>query len=275
MVQSTGYQRGGLVASRHSTLSSEPAEEGLFPIRLSTPIALQPIGKDVSLMGIAEDGGFYYCKNDSRQVLTRATEVAFTVLADHLGFSTAKFRCIKDMAGNTYFGSFKHPSTASEEDVRSFFMREATNEFGGPSGHKAAFIARLFTYDRFIGNSDRVMRNVIAINDRGIRRIAPIDFAEADLLRSPTSASVVETSNTRRWQRVLESTHGFAHEASREMLARIAAVPSGFFETVFDRMPPGWIDASQRQSFLEFWSGQRRQDRLAAIGASLKDGSHC
>lgn len=252
--------------------SGSSETDPMFPARLTGETPLQPIGADLARNGVCDDGYFYYCKDDVAHRPVRATEALLTSLAEHCGIAVADFRAVQAQ-GELLFGSRVHPSTEGQEAIRAFCMRQGRNELGRPTAWKAGYFSRLYAFDVFVGNADRSIQNFVAYRDAGTVHVLAIDFAASTLLMRQGMDFELNGSHTLPFGRLMSGLHGFDEDAALEMVGRLEGVPTSFIQSVVDRMPSGWLDENRAETFLEFWSEGGRSERLARLGAGLKDGS--
>jgi hypothetical protein len=130
----------------------------------------------------------------------------------------------------------------------------------------------LFAFDLFVGNPDRFAKNLIAVRERGTRRILAIDFADASLLRMSPKDFLDPTCQTIRFRTLTGLTHGTHADSENELLARLESTPLSIIEAILEEMPEGWLSLSEARRFMEFWRDGSRRDRLARLRARLSDG---
>jgi hypothetical protein len=254
-------------------LASEMGSQvALFPRRISTIYPAPPPGADITFWGEAWEGGTFYCKADKDGRAIRASEWLYTSVARHLGFATADF-CVIENGGETFFGSLQLPSAADIFEVKRFLSASRRGELGQRSEWPGQYLSQLYSYDLFIGNPDRSMRNFLMQNEGLNRRVCAIDFASARLDGFTGYHFPVETTETLRVGRFLREQHGFFRRSAYEMIDRIAAIPSGVIEGFVRGMPDDWLTKEQSEGVCENWSENRIQGRLMALRSGLADES--
>lgn len=244
----------------------------LFHVRMSTLSPTPPTGQDIACTGFAEDGRFYFCNNDVGHRLVRASEHIFTLLADHLNIAVPVARPIQ-VENDILFGSMQPESLLSLPATRDIFATRSIDELGRPDSRMGSYLSRLLAYDFFIENVDRSAHNFVAHFDGGYRKILAIDFASSTLLMRPAIDVGMPESATAKFARIMKLRHGFDGDAALEMVGRIGNVPTSFMQSAMDKLPQGWLDESTAVRFLEFWGGEDRNERLARLEASIKNGS--
>ena len=244
----------------------------LFNRRVSTHLPGQPNGQHIGFRCITDDGGFYYCKPDAGALPIRAVEWLCTSLAEHLGIAVAAHAIIEDENGETYFGSRSPASLADDTEVARMLSTPATGELGQPVSWLGQHLARLRAFDLFIDNPDRSVRNFIIDRDGGFSRLCAIDFASSRLLKLPTERFPIAAEPTIFVGNMMQRTHGSCAESALEMIDRIRAVPTSTIESFFKGLPEEWLAHDQRGMLYEYWSSDKKQNRLELLRARISDG---
>lgn len=264
----------GLAAWRREMTGIRPAEQRpLFNRRISTLLPGQPNGRHIGFRCIADDGQFYYCKDDQDGLPIRASEWICTGLAEHLGIATAARAIIENDLGQTFFGSRSPKSLADEAEVSRILSSPAKGELGDPHPWLGQYLARLRAYDLFVDNPDRSVRNFVLDRDGSFQRLCAIDFASARLLKLPVSQFPVASEATICVGNVLQKMHGPHWDSAREMIDRIAAVPWAVVDGILRELPEEWLPQDQRGLLNEYWSGDPFRARIAQLRKTLSDGS--
>ena len=255
-----------------ATARAGPADANPMFLRMRAPIAADHRGADIRCYGSCDDGFIYYCKRDNGHHPVRATEALSASLAEHLGIAAAPWGPV-EADGEILFGSRRHPSTEESSVVKTFCMLPEKDEIGARLPWRGSYFARLFVLDTFLGNGDRQACNLVCYREGRTVHVRAIDFAASNLLSQPGVDIQLNGSQTRLFGGIMRSIHGDGGDAANEMVERLSSVPTSFVESVLDRLPSGWLDAERALRFVEFWGGGERIERLARLGAGLKDGT--
>lgn len=244
----------------------------LFPVRLRTREA-PPIGAHIAFVARADDGQLYYCKSDGAGIPCRMREAFFSQLAGEINLAPPDFRVVEDEgSGETFFGSRRLPSTATEIARRRFLRTERKDELGRHLPFPSRWFSQLYAFDMFIGNDDRSAANIIAIADGGLLRLRPIDFTAAQLAQLAIDEFPHGNCETVQVARDLRHVHGFFEDSAAQLMHQLKAVPSSVIKGFFDAMPGEWVNSGERERISEIWSGSQLDERLEALRAGLSDG---
>lgn len=246
-------------------------QRSLFNKRVSTLLPGPLNGQHLSFRCIADDGAIYFCKADFGHMPIRATEWLSTRLAEHLGIAVAAYAIVEDGSADTYFGSRSPGSVADEMEVSRLLTTPATGELGQPLPWLGKHLARLRTFDLFVDNPDRIVRNFILDRDGAFNRLCAIDFASARLLKLPVDQFPVASERTILVGNMLKRTHGPHTDAALEMVDRIGAVPTTVIEDSLKEVPEEWLGQDQRGMLYEYWSGAPLRVRLERLRALVSD----
>ncbi|PKB19189.1 hypothetical protein B0I00_1419 [Novosphingobium kunmingense] len=248
------------------------SQKPMFPARLNTR-EFPPAGAHIALAGRADDGEFYFCKDDRSGQPIRLREFVFSSLAQEVGLPTPGFRVIEDdLTGETFFGSRRLPSTASDAAKKRFLRTERRDELGRHVDFPGRWLSQLHIFDMFLDNWDRSIDNIIALEDGSRLRLCPIDFAAAELANAPPDRFPVAETETVTVAKLLRIVHGFFPDSAHQMLTKIGAVPSAVFGSFFEGLPFEWTDQRERDSLCDFWASQRLGYRIDALRSKLDDG---
>nr|WP_141243896.1 hypothetical protein [Sphingomonas lenta] len=190
-------------------------------------------------------------------------------MASHLGISVADCAIIENDSGDTFFGSLSPRSVADEVELAVYLTRAQHDETGRPFPWLGRYLAGLWTYDLFIDNPDRTLRNFVLYRDGGLQRICGIDFAAARMLSLQNDRFPVDNENTVKVGRTVRNLHGIHLDSAYEMLSRIAAVPGNVVQRILGEMPEDWIDREQKEGLSDAWSDARRNARIASLQARI------
>lgn len=244
----------------------------LLNVRISTTYPANPVGQDIALQCIGEDGHFYFGKTDRDGRPIRATEWIATKLAEHLGISVADCAVLESDAGETLFGSRCPTSVADQMELDHFINTAAKNELGQPASWLGQYFARVSAFDLFVDNPDRNLRNFVLERDGTARRLRAIDFASARLIDFSTDRFPFDFDNTIRIGKFIRARHGSHQSSAIEMLERIGAVPPEVVRGILTNMPEEWLSNDQMEAFIEVWSDGRRNQRLSHLRALIERG---
>lgn len=254
--------------SAGSRSGSSRLEPTLFNRRVSTRYPDAMVGRHLAFGCIADDGTYFYCKQDIDAHPARATEWIATRIADRVGIIVPPCAVLED-DGRTYFGSQEITSLADQTTLDNFLLNPQRNELLQPSPWPGEYLAMLRAFDRFMDNPDRCPSNFLLANNGFSRNLCAIDFASARLLDCAADRFPVESEATMFVGRLHERIHGVFPEAAREMLGRIASIPASVVEGILGEMPSSWLSERQRGNFDAFWSDGRRRQRIDNLRASI------
>jgi hypothetical protein len=243
-------------------------QKSMFNVRVSTILPNPPIGQHHSMLCIGEDGRTYHCKEDVGHMRIRATEWIATRLADHIGISVADCAIIEGFQGESYFGSREPISLGAEHEFEHFLNVVSRDETGRRHSWIGQYFARVWAFDLFVDNPDRLLRNFILDRDGSVARLRAIDFASARFLKVPDTNFPVATDNTSIVGKAVRNRYGAHCDAAFELLERIRAVPPGVIEGFIREMPDDWLPADQMGGFVEVWSNgfnRTRADQVKAL----------
>lgn len=250
----------------------DPTQTQLFPVRLLTR-EVPPDGAHLAMAGRADDGYFYFCKDDRQGSPLRMREVVFSLLAREVGLPTPQFRIIEDeVTGETYFGSQRSPSTVNDVARKKFLRTERRDELGRYPDFPGRWFSQLHVLDLFVANWDRSAANLVAIDEGSAYRLCPIDFAAAELAQCEPDRFPVASTETVTVAKQLSIVHGFFADSGHQMLAKIGAVPPSVFASFFEGLPADWIEQGEREALCDFWSGKRLAVRIDALRSRLENG---
>ena len=242
----------------------------LFHRRVSTRLLDSVQGQHLAFTCVADDGSYFFCKEDRNGHPARATDWFATRLARHIGIPTADCAIVEDgETGEEFFGSKRVPSMADRFAVADFLGSPHTNELGGVGTWPGQFLAMLRAYDLFIDNPDRGPDNFVLIRDGSQTNLCPIDFASARIFQCTTDGFPLERDRTIFVGNAHKLIHGPHAESAVEMLKRLAAVPAGIVNCFLAEMPEAWLSGHQRGMFNDFWSDGRKDQRLKNLHAAL------
>jgi len=253
-----------------STLSPEQ-QQRLFHRRISTRLPDSVVGRHLAFACIADDGGYFFCKVDAGdQHPARAAEWLSSRLARHVGLPTADCAIIEDLVdGTDYFGSKRLPSISDRFAVADFLDQPHRDELGQIGSFPGQFLAMLRAFDLFIDNPDRGHDNFVLTRDGLQTNLCPIDFASARLFDCTTDRFPVAGERTNFVGNFHQRVHGRHLESAVEMLDRIAAVPASTVNNFLNEMPESWLSDQKRGNFYEFWSDDRKEQRLKNLHIAL------
>jgi hypothetical protein len=240
----------------------------LFPVRISTILPAYTIGKDLAFLCVGDDGSLYYAKRDKDGRCIRATEWIATNLAHALGISVADPVVLENADGETFFGSRQPASLADDIRCERFLRSPARDETGRTSAWLGQYLARLWAFDTFIDNPDRLLRNFVLDGQSG--RVRAIDFASARLIQNPDAKFPIATDNTVVVGRIVRSTHGAHRESAFELLDWLGSMATETIMGIVTAMPEGWLSDDQLGGFVAAWSGERRRERTASVRALIE-----
>ncbi|NVD44908.1 HipA family kinase [Qipengyuania atrilutea] len=265
---------GNELTERFTILNEQyPNSEGqLFPVRLRTR-EIPPAGAHIEFISRADDENLYYCKSDKGGLPCRMREAFYSQLATELALAPPDFRVVEDEdTDETFFGSRRMPSTATDVARIQFLRTERKDELGRRLSFPSRWFSQLYAFDLFIGNTDRSADNIIALNDTTPMRLRPIDFSAANL----GSCGITEFPNgkteTVHVARKLRTVHSFFEDSALQMVDKIRAVPRSVIKSFFRAMPSEWVDVGERERIDEIWSGSLLLERVEALCAGLKNG---
>jgi hypothetical protein len=258
-------------ASGDSTDSADAEIQArLFHRRVSTRFPDAAVGQHLAFGCIADDGNYFYCKDDLDGRLVRATEWIATRLARQVGIATAECVIIEDMeSGRQLFGSKQLPSMADRFAVADYLSRPHPNELGDVGTWPGQYLAMLSAYDLFIDNPDRGHDNFVLARDGLQANLCAIDFGSARLLDCTIDRFPVESEATIFVGRLHQQIHGSHRGSALEMVEKLSRVPAAFVETILGEMPDDWLSETHRGTFNGFWSDGRKEQRLANLRSVL------
>jgi hypothetical protein len=250
--------------------STEDAQARLFHRHVSTrfPDAVQ--GRHLAFGCIADDGAYFYCKDDLDGAPARAAEWVCTRLARTLGLPTADCAILLDPEnGRELFGSKRLPSIADSFAVANFLSSPHKNELGEPGHFPGQYLARVRAFDMFIDNPDRGSDNFVLVRDGLQTNLCPNDFGSARLFRCTTDAFPVETERTVSVGKLHQLIHGPHLASAMEMLKELERVPATLIQSFLQEMPESWLSESQRGTFSGFWTNGQKEQRIAKLRSAL------
>jgi len=240
----------------------------LFPVRISTRYPEPPIGKDLAFHCVSDLGDFYYAKHDKDGRRIRATEWIATKVADALGISVAEAVILQDDQGETFFGSLQPTSLADDIQCERFLKSRSLDELGRPTSWLGQYLARLWAYDLFLDNPDRLLRNFVLEARSG--RIRAIDFASARYIQSPDTKFPIAPDNTIVVGRFVRSLHGAHRESAFELLDWLGSMAAATIMGIVNAMPDDWLSEEQRGKFVQAWSEEQRRERISSVKALIE-----
>jgi hypothetical protein len=255
-------------------VSNDSAESGvqsrLFHRRVSTRFPNAAQGRHLAFGCIADDGWYFYCKEDRDGLPVRATEWMATRLARLCGIATADCAIIEDPStGEELFGSRQPDSVADRFTVAAFLSQTHTNELGEVSLWPGQYLARLRALDMFIDNPDRGNDNFVLARDGLQTNLCAIDFGSARLFRCTTDAFPVESERTISVGKLHQQIHGSHLDSAVEMLEQLARIPADIVRSILNELPDSWLSESQRGTFNGFWSDGRKEQRIKNLRSAL------
>jgi len=218
---------------------------------------------------MADDGHYFFCKEDLDGHPVRASEWLATRLAARVGIAAADCAVMTDDDGETYFASKLVPSMADRVILDQFLMTPRPNELGQPGNWPGEYLAMLRAFDQFVDNPDRGNDNFILSREGARTNLCAIDFGSAHLIRGSIDQFPVESDRTMLVGKLHQRIHGVHINAAMEMLGRIAVIPAAAVETIVTEMPESWLSERQRGNLYDFWSSDRREKRIATLRAAL------
>jgi hypothetical protein len=253
-----------------NVLDSPETQNRLFHRRVSTRLPGGAQGQHLSFTCIADDGNYFYCKDDRDGHPVRASDWLATRLAREVGIATAPCSIVEDaQTGEKFFGSMRLPSIADRFAVADFLSRTHPNEIGQIGTWPGQYLSMLFTFDQFIDNPDRGHDNFVLVRDGLQTNLCAIDFASARIFRCTIDGFPVETERTIFVGKRDQTIHGAHMESALEMLNRLARVPADLIRSILDEMPEAWLSETARGMFDDFWSNGLREQRLKNLHAAL------
>lgn len=246
----------------------QPSQSDLFPAIISTRLPLSPIGKDLAFVCVCEKGDVYYAKTDKDGRRVRATEWIATKTAEALGLSVADSAILQSSDGETYFGSRQPTSLADAQRCERFLRTRSVDEIGRPSTWLGQFLSRVWAFDTFIDNPDRILQNFVLEGQTG--RIRAIDFASARFLNPGATNFPIASENTVIVGKHVRGIHGVHRESAFELLDWLGSMASATIAGIVDGMPKEWLSEEERGRFFEAWSADARQLRAARVRALIE-----
>jgi hypothetical protein len=234
---------------------------------------MPPGGAHIEFVTRADDGGLYYCKSDRAGIPCRMREAFYSQLAGEIALATPDFRIVEDeVTGETFFGSRRMPSTATDIAKRRFLRTEWKDELDRRLPFPSRWFSQLYAFDLFVGNVDRSADNLIAIGDGSLLQLRPIDFSASNLARCGIVEFPDELTETVQVARDLRTVHGFFADSATQTLDQLKAIPSSVVRSFFEAMPSDWIDVGERERINEIWAGPELAKRLNALRSGLENG---
>ncbi len=250
--------------------TNSESQESLFQRRVSTRLPDAVRGQHLAFGCIADDGRYYYCKEDRNGHPARASEWLATRLARAVDLPTVECAVVLDPdTGEEFFGSRQVELVADFFSVRDFLSRPNTDELGGHGAFPGQFLTELRTFDLFVDNPDRGPDNFVLVRDGLLTNLCPIDFASARLIECTTDGFPLETERTIFVGKLHQELHGSHPEFVEKMLEKLAAISVTTVRKILGEMPDLWLTVHQRGKIDEFWSDGRRDQRLKNLRAAL------
>lgn len=248
------------------------ADRQLFPIRLRTR-EMPPGGAHIEFVTHADDGGIYFCKSDRAGFPCRMREAFYSQLAGEIALTTPDFRIVEDEeTGETFFGSRRMPSTASDFARRRFLRTERRDELGRVLPFPSRWFSQLYAFDLFVGNVDRSADNIIGIGEGRMLQLRPIDFSASNLAECGIVEFPDESTETVLVARNLRTVHSFFADSAIQTVEQLKAVPPSVVNGFFEAMPSEWIDVGERERINEIWTGPGLAERLNALRSGIENG---
>lgn len=249
---------------------SDEGQSTLFHRRVSTRLPDAVQGRHLAFGCIADDGSYFFCKDDADGHPVKATEWVATRLAREVGIATAHCAVVEDVeSGEKFFGSKLVPSVGDKFAVSSFLSRAHRNEIGELGPWPGQYLAMLRAFDLFVDNPDRGNDNFVLARDGLQTNLCAIDFGSARIFRCTTDAFPIESERTIFVGKLHQQTHGRHVESAMELLDRLARTPADLVRSILNEMPEAWLSEIQRGTFHEFWSDGRKQQRLDNLRRAL------
>jgi hypothetical protein len=180
----------------------------LFPVRLKTR-EFPPNGAHISFVTRGDDDALYYCKGDQLGIPCRMREALYSQLAMEVGIPTPHFKIIEDNhSGESFFGSKRHLSTATDDNRKRFLRTESKDELGRYKGFPGRWLSQLYAFDLFINNDDRSADNIVVHIEGRYHRLCPIDFSSSDLGQHSVDQIPVDSSETIQVAKLMWIVHG-------------------------------------------------------------------
>ena len=254
-------------ASRR-TSNLRDGQSEMFPVRIGTIFPEYPIGKDLAFVCQGHDGHTYYAKSDKDGRSIRATEWICTNLASQLGLSVAESVVLEDNDGETFFGS-RRPCSLADDFRCEHYVRTcgATDELGRPSGWLGQYLAKLWAFDHFVDNPDRILRNFLL---EGSGRLCAIDFASARFVQAPDTKFPIASESTTIVGKFIRSIHGAHKDSAFELLDWVGAIAPSTVEGIVRAMPEGWLTEDQMGAVIEVWSNGQTKQRVTSVKALIQ-----
>lgn len=271
-LRQTSKAAGRVASHAGAGIDLATAQIELFPVRAE--IEFPNVTGTVEAWGrvIAVDGQGYIVKTDKDGLPGRASEWVATLLAEAAGIACPTPKVIELLNGTRAFGSREIANVADQTVTAELLTSPSTLE-GLRGSPLTSILSPVYAYDMFINNVDRHDHNFVSIEDRGTRRIYPIDFGRSLFWVGPLVGFPTAGQNTRRTGAAIRKRHGFDIHAALGTLERLRGVSVDHIRSIFSMMPEEWLDTLARAEFIRWWASSERLQRIDALTQGLKDGS--
>lgn len=249
-------------------------QDELFP--LTTVIEMPDHGSTADVWGKVQavDTQIYLVKTDERGAgPIRASEWVGTLLAEEMNMPCATPKVIRLSDGQLGFGSRWIGSVADAAITSQILTCTTVGTGTKPVPGLAALLSALFAFDMFINNVDRHDENYISVDHNGTRRFYAIDFGRSLFWRPDMDEFPLPSQPTRVTFRRIAQRHGLDKSAALAMVDRLSGLGPRLISSILSSMPVEWLDRAKRETFLDWWQSEARQQRLERLRVGLIDGT--
>lgn len=224
---------------------------------------------DAACFGTGDNGLDYLIKTIDRTPLVPAAEFICHSLAEACGIATPQFHVVELHDGSQAFGSVWDRSAAN--DI-SLIEQILVKQLGRQVEQN---VARIFTLDMFVHNTDRHGKNYLCVPGRTDgHALKAFDFSRAFIVHGwpLPSLPMPGVARTIEWIQYICRHRKFDVVAANAMLSRIRDLPFEPFKSLVDQLPRAWLDANSRAKMKKWWA-QERAARISAIEDGIKNGT--
>jgi len=221
----------------------------------------------------ADNKRYYYLKLDKEGRYARANEWLCYRLANLVGVSTPRCDFIQTFNGDIAFGSEGVVGAASEIDTFLYLQTHSMNEIGQPIAGLQERLSAIHTFDLFINNVDRHMRNFLVLGAGDERQLIAMDFARSLFWKWPLDGFPSPGEETGKTWIELRERHGFDLGAARLVLDRLSMIGEIQLAPIVSQMPSHWLPIELQEALLAYCREGRWKARVAALRRGLESGS--
>ncbi len=254
---------------QHAPNLATAAQRILFPIEL-TELYRNDIGTaDCQTIGTAANGKDYAIKtvNEGNGQIP-SSELFCYELARELQIATPEYNVIKMRDESLAFGSMWEGGAL---DIRNpQVMLGILQDKIVVRGLKS-FFSKVYALDVFINNIDRHFGNYLFRGGYNSTIALAYDFSRAWYAFAPFDYQSASdpNQNTYRCHLVIKNYNKFDHIVAQNTLDEISRIPRDTIDQILSLIPDQWLDQTERNDLLNWWSDGSMQERIDVLKGSI------